>query len=78
MAGAETVVASLWKVDDSVTRELMHGFYSRLREGEGRAKAMHQAAAEIRKTHPHPYYWAAFLVIGQGGPLRGLATAPGT
>jgi CHAT domain-containing protein len=71
VAGAETVVASLWKVDDAVTRELMRSFYRRLRDGVGRARAMHLAAEEIRQTHPHPFYWASFLVIGQGGPLRG-------
>lgn len=72
VAGAETVVASLWKVDDAVTRELMRFFYSYLRLGEGRVEAMQHASQEIRAEHPHPYYWASFIVIGQGGPLRGM------
>lgn len=70
VAGAETVVASLWPVSDTVTRELMRAFYRRLKEGEDRAVAMHHAAQEIRASHPHPYFWASFLVVGQDGPLR--------
>lgn len=72
VAGAETVVASLWKVDDAVTRELMQAFYRYLKQGEGRAEAMQHASSDIRETHPHPYYWASFVVIGEGGPLRGM------
>lgn len=68
-SGAETLVTSLWKVDDEVTAELMRAFYARLLRGEGRAAALQNAAFEIRKQHPHPYYWAAFITIGQSGPL---------
>lgn len=78
VAGAETVVASLWTVNDPVTRELMRRFYRHLRDGVGRAQAMHDAAAEIRRTNPHPYYWASFLVIGQDGPLRGMENSVST
>lgn len=70
-AGAETLVASLWKVNDEATQELMTGYYQRLRQGEGRAEAMQHAAREIRQKRPHPYFWASFVVIGRGEPLRG-------
>lgn len=73
VAGAETVVASLWKVDDRVTRELMRSFYRYLRAGEGRATAMRHAAEEIRNQYSHPYYWASFIVIGESGTLRGFS-----
>lgn len=71
-AGAETVVASLWRVDDWVTAELMNRFYQLLRQGEGRAEAMRQAAEAVRANFPHPYYWAPFVVVGRGEPLRAL------
>lgn len=71
-SGAQTLVTSLWKVDDAVTAELMRELYSRLLRGEGRAAALRNAAVEIRKRHPHPYYWAAFINIGQSGPLSGV------
>ena len=72
IAGAETLVSSLWKVDDTVTKDLMKLFYLNLLAGVGRVEAMHQAAREIRKIHPQPYYWAPFIVTGQDGPLRDL------
>lgn len=67
-AGAEALVTSLWKVDDVVTKELMTVFYEQLKAGVGRAPALAEAAQQIRRSHPHPYYWAAFILIGEGGP----------
>lgn len=72
VAGAETVVASLWPVHDAATRDLMRAYYRRLRQGDGRAAAMQRAVQELRAKYPHPYYWAAFIVIGDGSPLRGV------
>lgn len=72
VAGAETVVASLWPVHDTATRDLMRAYYRRLRQGDGRAAAMQRAVQELRAKYPHPYYWAAFIVIGDGSPLRGV------
>lgn len=70
IAGAETLVTSLWRVDDGVTRELMTEFYRQLLRGAGRAQAMTEAAQANRKRHPLPYYWAAFQVLGSAAPLR--------
>ena len=72
VAGAETVVTSLWKVNDGTTAELMEGYYRRLLTGQGRAAALREAMKELRQKKPHPYYWAPFIAIGQDGPLRGL------
>ena len=73
VAGAETVVTSLWKVNDGTTAELMEGYYRKLLAGEGRVSALHEAMKELRQKRPHPYYWAPFIATGQDGPLRGLA-----
>lgn len=70
IAGAETVVTSLWHVSDQDTRDLMVSFYENVLAGQGRGRAMEQAAQAMRQRHPQPYYWAPFLVIGQDGPLR--------
>jgi CHAT domain-containing protein/Tfp pilus assembly protein PilF len=70
VAGAETLVTSLWRVDDAATRDLMIRYYTALRAGAGRAAAMRTAALAVRAQHPHPYYWAPFLVIGRPDPLR--------
>ena len=72
VAGAESVVTSLWKVDDDATRDLMTRFYGSLREGTGRAEALRRAALEVRKTRAHPYYWAPFVAIGHPGPVDAL------
>jgi CHAT domain-containing protein/Tfp pilus assembly protein PilF len=72
-AGAETVVTSLWQVNDETTRELMEIYYRNLSAGQGRAKARREAMRELRLTRPHPHYWAPFIALGQDTPLRSLA-----
>jgi CHAT domain-containing protein len=60
VAGAETVM-SLWKVNDETTRTLMEAYYHHLLAGLGRATALREAMRELRRTQPHPHYWAPFL-----------------
>lgn len=71
-AGAETVVTSLWKVNDETTRELMEAYYVNLMAGQGRATALRGAMQALRRTQPHPHYWAPFITLGQDTPLRML------
>lgn len=71
-AGAETVVTSLWKVNDETTRELMEDYYARLLAGKGRTTALREAMKALRQKQPHPHDWAPFIAIGQDAPLRGL------
>jgi CHAT domain-containing protein len=73
IAGAETLVTSLWKLNDEATRQLLEGYYRRLSAGQGRTTALNEAMRALRKKQPHPHYWAPFLAIGQDSPLRGLA-----
>ncbi len=75
VAGAETVVTSLWKVDDVITQMLMSRFYRGLKNGRGRAEAMRSASKAVRRVHGHPNAWAPFIVIGRDGPLRGIGGA---
>jgi CHAT domain-containing protein/Tfp pilus assembly protein PilF len=74
MAGAQTLVTSLWKVNDDTTRELMERYYHHLLAGQGRAGALREAMMELRQKKPHPYFWAPFIAIGQDAPLQGLAS----
>jgi len=62
-AGGNTIVASLWQVDDLATSQLMVEFYSRL-EKLGKRNALREAQLIVRKQYPHPYFWAAFQLIG--------------
>jgi CHAT domain-containing protein/tetratricopeptide (TPR) repeat protein len=67
-AGAPRVVASLWKVDDRATAELMKLFYQRmLREGLRPAAALRKAQMDISKLPrwAAPYYWAGFTLQGE-------------
>ena len=73
VAGAETVVMSLWKVNDETTRELMEAYYRNLLAGQSRAMALHEAMRLLRATQPHPHHWAPFIALGQDAPLRALA-----
>jgi CHAT domain-containing protein len=65
-AGTPNVIASLWKVDDKATSVLMEWFYTHLKEGMGKAEALRQAEIETRKDYRHPFYWAAFVLAGDG------------
>lgn len=66
-AGAPTVIASLWSVDDEATRQLMVSFYAHLHSGLSKADALQAAQKDVRHTHPNPYYWASFELIGDPG-----------
>jgi CHAT domain-containing protein/tetratricopeptide (TPR) repeat protein len=70
VAGAETVVMSLWKVNDETTRQLMEAYYRHLLAGQGRSTALREAMLELRRNQPHPHYWAPFLAMGRETPLR--------
>ena len=67
-AGAARVTASLWKVDDVATAELMRGFYrGMLAEGLPPASALRAAQVNMwrQKRWRSPYYWAAFVLQGE-------------
>lgn len=67
-AGASSVVASLWKVDDEATAELMRLFYGyMLRDGLSPAAALRKAQVIMsqQKRWQSPYYWAGFVIQGQ-------------
>jgi CHAT domain-containing protein len=69
VAGAESSLLSLWKVDDRATRALMEAFYSRLQRGESPEQAL-RGAQQLMRHHErrdwqHPYVWAAFQLYGR-------------
>jgi CHAT domain-containing protein len=64
-AGAATLVVSLWLVQDETTAALMEDWYGRMGAGMGRATALRAAQLAAKERHPHPYYWAPFVLIGK-------------
>lgn len=72
IAGAESLVMSLWKVDDEATRDLMIAYYRKLARGGGRTGALREAQLELLATAPrsHPYFWASFIPSGDFRPVH--------
>ncbi|MGW0827156.1 CHAT domain-containing protein [Streptomyces sp. NPDC002845] len=70
LAGARTLVMSLWKVPDKQTRELMTEFYAQVMAGAAVAEALTTARRVQRVKYPHPIYWAAFVCQGDPGPVQ--------
>jgi CHAT domain-containing protein len=67
-AGAARLIASLWKVDDAATAELMSRFYKHLLGEQQRpAEALRRAQIEMyeKRRWRSPYYWAAFVLQGE-------------
>ena len=73
IAGAETLVMSLWPVSDYVTRELMTGYYKNLKQGIGRGESLRRIQLEMLKkpNRRHPFYWASFIQSGEWANLDG-------
>ncbi|HYG04115.1 MAG TPA: CHAT domain-containing protein [Chryseosolibacter sp.] len=63
-AGAQSVLMSLWKVDDQSTQELMSTFYREWIGTAQRQKSFREAQMKVRSQFQHPYYWGAFVMIG--------------
>lgn len=70
-AGVPTVIASLWEVDDAASAEMMYSFHYNRRVkqqqlGEALSQALRSLAYENDSKRRHPYYWAAFILSGNG------------
>jgi CHAT domain-containing protein len=63
-AGAMSVLVSLWDVNDRTTADLMKLFYGYLAEGRPKNESLKLAMLSLREAHPHPYYWAPFVLMG--------------
>lgn len=74
VSGARSVVASLWSADDTFTHALMDQFYTHIMEGMDQASALQRAKLDLLAKYGKevsPYYWAAFVLTGDGGsPIR--------
>ena len=67
VAGAKSILMSLWKVDDTATRQFMVQFYQAYFATGNKRRALKITRDHFRK-HPryyHPYYWGAFVLVGE-------------
>ena len=74
LAGVRTQVVSLWKVDDAATQVFMGDYYRHVLNGMGRSAALRATQQKMRNDPKEPawvdpYYWAAFVAIGDPSPL---------
>jgi CHAT domain-containing protein len=63
-AGAQSVVSTLWELQDHSTAELMSNFYAQLGRHEGKAEALRNAQLAMLNSGASPYYWAGFELDG--------------
>lgn len=75
-AGAQSVVSTLWELEDHSTAQLMIDFYQHLGRREGKAEALRQAQLDLLKSGDPPYFWAGFELDGEPStPLFTSATS---
>jgi CHAT domain-containing protein len=71
LAGAESVLATLWQISDKATSQLMNTFYDELGKGTDRAEALALAQRQFLKERrerlgaTHPFFWASFTLTGK-------------
>jgi CHAT domain-containing protein/Tfp pilus assembly protein PilF len=69
-SGARNVTVSLWDVNDSATAALMKVYYRNLNQNAAKSGALRQAKLRLlggkNPAWRHPYYWAAFVLVGEG------------
>ena len=77
LAGARTLITSLWSVPDRATRMLMIELYKQILAGQPRSAALRSAQQWIRSNPQtsHPFYWGAFICVGQAGPIGAARAA---
>jgi CHAT domain-containing protein len=63
-AGAQSVVSTLWELQDHSTAKLMANFYAHIGRHEGKAEALRQAQLAMLNSGASPYYWAGFELDG--------------
>jgi CHAT domain-containing protein/Flp pilus assembly protein TadD len=63
IAGAKSIIMSLWKVDDAATQELMQNFYTQWLKTNDKNKAFILAQSAIKAKYKFPYFWGAFVLV---------------
>jgi CHAT domain-containing protein len=75
VAGSKSVVASLWSADDTFASALMEQFYGHLALGEDTSSALRNAKLDLLAKYGNevsPFYWAAFIAVGETSTAIGI------
>lgn len=62
-AGVQSLLVSLWSVNDRSTSIFMNHFYLHLLQGKSRKESWRGAVEAVREAYPSPYYWAPFILL---------------
>lgn len=66
IAGAKSVLMSLWTISDQATQQFMTLFYQNLlTKNQSKRLAFKNAQKQLRESYEEPYYWGAFVMIGE-------------
>ncbi len=72
-AGSQSVIMSLWEVDDELGFEIMRFFYENLKRGDSKSKSLRKAKLEMlngsSQYQSHPFYWSTLVLYGNRSPL---------
>jgi CHAT domain-containing protein len=72
-AGVPSIVMTLWSVEDQTSATIVKKFYRYLDNGEPKDEALRKAKLDLLDEgdmlHAHPYYWAAYVSIGDYSPM---------
>ncbi|MDY8135246.1 CHAT domain-containing tetratricopeptide repeat protein [Aquimarina sp. 2201CG5-10] len=73
-AGTKSLLLTSWEVSDATTPEIMKDFYTYLKDGKNKAKALQQAKLKYLETselnRTHPFYWGGFYLVGDATPIE--------
>uniref|UniRef100_UPI004049837F tetratricopeptide repeat protein n=1 Tax=Fulvivirga sp. TaxID=1931237 RepID=UPI004049837F len=64
VAGAKSVIMSLWQVDDNTTQKLMINFYKNWLSGKDKFESFKLAQRELKSEYADPFHWGAFIILG--------------
>ena len=77
--GSNSVVSSLWNVNDKSGSEIIANFYTNLRGGAPKSKALRQAKLDYinsnQLTQKSPFYWASFVLIGDANEIPSMSNS---
>ena len=65
IAGAKSIVMSLWSVSDDATMELMTFFYSNYAKNGNKSQAFNEALKQLKSKYKEPFYWSAFVLLNR-------------